>query len=136
MSFQFDLSPKDIAAIRFVPIVRRALQKAFNDFSLPNGVNKAEIARRLGVHRSVVTRMLSGKKALTTRSVAELAWAMGCEPEFKLTPITSAAFDVEGNGYGSTILSAIYTSPAPASANTTPPQRVVTTGTSVSAVAS
>ena len=43
------------------------------------GVNKAELARRLGKSRAWVTQLLSGKANMTIRTFAELAYVLGAE---------------------------------------------------------
>lgn len=76
-SFQISITPKRRAAGRFVEGVRRALNKALAEEHAANGLSQAELARRVGVNRSVVNRQLKGHENLTLSSVGELAWAMG-----------------------------------------------------------
>lgn len=45
------------------------------------GINKAELARRLGKSRAWVTRLLSGSANMTMRTFAELVYALGAEVE-------------------------------------------------------
>jgi predicted transcriptional regulator len=61
--------------------VRRSIQKAFAE---ETSVSQTDIANSLGVHRSVINRQLKGYKDITLGRVAELAWALGREPEFSL----------------------------------------------------
>jgi transcriptional regulator with XRE-family HTH domain len=83
-SFRIGLEPKRRAAARFVVSVRRSLQKAFADEKRASGLSQTELADRLGVHRSEITRELRGQRAIGVDRVAELAWAMGFEPHFEL----------------------------------------------------
>jgi len=53
------------------------------------GLKQTDIARAIGVHRSVINRELKGRKDITLGRVAELAWAMGRVPIFDL-PIEQA----------------------------------------------
>lgn len=76
-SFQIALSPTKRAAGRFVLAVRRNLQRAFVEENKRRGLTQSQIARELGVHRSVINRELRGAKDLTLSRVAELAYAMG-----------------------------------------------------------
>ncbi len=56
------------------------------------GLKKADLARVLGVHRSVVSRMLSGENGnITAGSIGALAGAMGHYPEIVLRPYDSPA---------------------------------------------
>jgi len=45
------------------------------------GVNKAELARRLGKSRAWMTRLLSGSANMTMRTFAELVYALGAEAQ-------------------------------------------------------
>ena len=80
-SFRLSVSPHRRAAARFVSKVHRRLQKAYAE--APD-VTQTAIANSLGVHRSVINRQLRGHKDMSLGRVAELAWAMGYEPEFDL----------------------------------------------------
>jgi predicted XRE-type DNA-binding protein len=86
-SFQITLSPNRRAAARYVTQVRRALQKALAEEQKASGLTQSQIARAVGVHRSVINREMRGQKDLTLGRVAELAWAMGRKPIFELVPI-------------------------------------------------
>lgn len=81
MSFQIAIAPNRKAAARFVGRVRRRLQKAFVDNP---DIKRSDVARFLDVNRSVITRQLSGHQDLSLGRVAEIAWALGYEPEFNL----------------------------------------------------
>ena len=102
-SFRTAVTPSRRAGNRFISAVRRTLQKAFTDEAAKSGLTQAELARRLGVHRSIVTRELRGVENLTLRSVAELAFGMGrraeltlVEPGIKLG--TNMSYDIGGAG--------------------------------------
>lgn len=86
MSFRISITPSRRAAGRFVAHVRRELQKALalEEARGPEGVKQADIARAIGVNRSVIHRELRGHADLTLGRVAELAWAMGRMPKFEL----------------------------------------------------
>lgn len=86
-SFQISVSPSRRAAARFVMQVRRAFQKALAEEARASGLTQAEIARRLSVHRSVISRELMGTKDITLGRVGELASAMGRQPTFELPRI-------------------------------------------------
>jgi len=83
-SFRIAIDPNRKAAARFVQQVRRALQRAFIEEQEKRGISQAEIARLLGVHRSVINRELKGFKDITLGRVGELAWALGRIPEFSV----------------------------------------------------
>ena len=83
-SFRISISPSRRAAARFVTGVRRRILKALEEEAKKSGLKQTDIARAIGVHRSVINRELRGKKDLTLGRVAELAWAMGRVPSFDL----------------------------------------------------
>jgi hypothetical protein len=80
MSFQISITPKERAAGRFVSRVRRALQKALTEAEIEHGTTQSDIARAIGVNRSVISRELRGHKDLGLSRVAEFAWALGRRP--------------------------------------------------------
>jgi len=86
-SFQITISPKRRAAARFISDVRRAIQEAFAVQQSANGLTQSEIARRLEVHRSIISRELRGNSDLTLGRVGELAWALGKKAVFELEDI-------------------------------------------------
>jgi transcriptional regulator with XRE-family HTH domain len=90
MSLRISLSPSKRAAGRFINRVRRGLQKALAEEEKSKGLKQAEIARKIGVHRSVIHRQLNGYEDMTMGRVAELAWAMGRKAEISF-PEASAA---------------------------------------------
>jgi plasmid maintenance system antidote protein VapI len=90
-SLQITISPDKRAAARFIGKVRRAIQKAYIEEQRKRGISQSDIARALGVHRSVINRELRGFKDLTLGRVAELAWALGRQPTFTLEERVSAA---------------------------------------------
>jgi plasmid maintenance system antidote protein VapI len=99
-SFQISISPNRRAAARFVAAVRRELQKAYAEESAAEGITQSEIARRLGVHRSVINRELKGMKDMTLGRVGELGWAIGRVAKFTLTkPVESAGANDSSHQY-------------------------------------
>ena len=83
MSFRSTISPKDQAAGRFVSRVRRELQKALAEEARKRGLTQSDLARTIGVNRSVISRELRGR-------VAEFAWALGRRPVFELAEAVPA----------------------------------------------
>lgn len=84
MSYELKIDPKKRAASRFIGKVRKALISAAIEEKELSGISQKEIAEAIGVHKSVVSRMLKGESNLTLRSVGELAWALGWDPDFTL----------------------------------------------------
>jgi Helix-turn-helix len=86
-SFQISISPSRRAAARFVTAVRRSIQRALEEEKRDRGLKQTDIARAIGVHRSIINREIRGKKDITLGRVAELAWAMGRKPTLELPKI-------------------------------------------------
>lgn len=83
-SFQIAITPSKRAAGRFISRVRRALQRELVAEGEQSGLSQSDVARSIGVHRSVISRELNGRQDITVGRIAELAWAMGREIEFDL----------------------------------------------------
>lgn len=90
-SFQITIEPHKRAAGRFIGNVRRGLQKAYADEKKKSGLKQTDIARALGVHRSVINRELTGLKDMTLGRVAELAFLLGRKAVISFPEITSSA---------------------------------------------
>lgn len=84
LSFQIGIRPNRRAAARFIFHVRRTLQRVLIEEQEKTGITQSEVARRIEVHRSVISRELNGRKDITLGRVAELAWALGREIVFDL----------------------------------------------------
>jgi transcriptional regulator with XRE-family HTH domain len=82
MSYQMRNDPRARKAGRFIHRVQKEIQNAF----VASGLKQQEIAEKLGVNRSVVNKRLLGESNLTLRTIADLAWAMDADIEFKLVP--------------------------------------------------
>jgi transcriptional regulator with XRE-family HTH domain len=90
-SFQITLTPSKRAAGRFVSSVRRGLQRAFAEEQGKRGITQAEIARIIGVNRSVIHRELMGQKDITLGRVAELASALGRKAVIEFQELAQSA---------------------------------------------
>jgi transcriptional regulator with XRE-family HTH domain len=90
-SFRITLTPSKRAAGRFVNSVRRGLQKALAEEQAKRGLTQADVARTIGVNRSVIHHELMGKKDITLGRVAELASAMGRKAVIEFREQTQSA---------------------------------------------
>jgi ribosome-binding protein aMBF1 (putative translation factor) len=88
MSFQITITPKERASGRFVSKVRRAIQKALAEETKKRGITQSDLARTIGINRSVISREIRGHKDMTLGRVGELAWALGRKPTFDLLEMT------------------------------------------------
>jgi transcriptional regulator with XRE-family HTH domain len=83
-SFQIAVDPHRRAAAKLVRQVRTKLQALALESKAERGISQSEVARRIGVHRSVIHRELKGTSPISLGRVAEIAWAYGKEAVFDL----------------------------------------------------
>jgi hypothetical protein len=79
-SFQIGVAQHSIDAARFLASVRIALQQQLAEQKECGGMTQAEIARHLGINRSVINRELRGERDLSLLRVGEIASLLGKEP--------------------------------------------------------
>lgn len=84
MRFRFDIGGRARAASRLTGDVRSDLIRAILREKLATGLTQQQLAKKLGVSRSMLNRSLAGKEELTLRSLADLAWALDKEVVFEL----------------------------------------------------
>lgn len=84
ISYLFDIGERGRKVARFVGHVRAELQKALAAEKKSRKLTQQQIATAIGTNRSVINREIMGYENLTVRRVAELAWALGWEIDFKL----------------------------------------------------
>jgi transcriptional regulator with XRE-family HTH domain len=90
-SFRITLTPSKRAAGRFVNSVRRGLQRALAEEQKKRDLTQSDLARTIGVNRSVIHRELMGQKDITLGRVAELASAMGRKAVIEFREQTQSA---------------------------------------------
>lgn len=95
-SFRTTITPSRQAAVHFVRLVRRQLQKALMVEKDERNLSQSEVARIIGVDRSVISREVNGTRDLTLGRLAELAYAMEREPFFEFRKI---AVETDRNEY-------------------------------------
>jgi transcriptional regulator with XRE-family HTH domain len=83
-SFRLKIDPKERYVSRFFGQVERAFQSAFVEAKKDRKLTQQKIAELLGVDRSVINRRLLRRENMTERTLAEMAWAMDHEIDFKL----------------------------------------------------
>lgn len=86
-SFRIAISPSRSSAARFIASTRQELIKALVQESAKRGLTQSDIAREIGVHRSVINRELRGYKDITLGRIGELAHALGRKPRLVLEHI-------------------------------------------------
>lgn len=79
--FDFEIDEKDIASAKFIGDTRRGLVKALLDAKKDNPeICQAYVARKTGMDKSTVSKILNGSGNLTLRTIAEICWAIGIDP--------------------------------------------------------
>jgi transcriptional regulator with XRE-family HTH domain len=78
-SYQMRLTDRQRKTGRYVQQAQRELRGAYLEEKKKRGLTLQEIADKLGVEKSVVSRRLSGEANLTLRILVEMAWALGRE---------------------------------------------------------
>lgn len=93
-SFHLSSDPRSRKAGRFLRQVRQELQNALVEEKAKRKLTQAELARILGVDRSVINRQLTGKGNISLRAIADIAWALNRDIKFELTkPVAVAGLD-------------------------------------------
>jgi plasmid maintenance system antidote protein VapI len=88
--YVFDIGERARKVSRFIGEVRSELQNALMEEKASRKLTQQNIASLIGVNRSVINRQLIGSENLTLRRVAELAWALGWDIEFRLLKTETA----------------------------------------------
>lgn len=89
-SFDLDISDRDLAAARYITRVQRHLILQFLRKGRELHLTRADVARKLDVDKSTVSRMLNGKSNLTARTISDLCWALDMEPDLVTRDLTPA----------------------------------------------
>ncbi|MCE2524122.1 MAG: helix-turn-helix transcriptional regulator [Rhodobacteraceae bacterium] len=92
MSFRIKLDPRDRAAALFMVRTHVSLVNAAIEQKKRFGFTQRKVADSMGVDKSSVSRILSGRGNPTLRTIGELAWALNLEPRVEFR-----AIDGEGN---------------------------------------
>lgn len=86
MSFSFGRNEKDRAATRFMAHLHASLAHAAVAVKGKTGLTQRKLADDLSMDKAAVSRILSGRGNPTARTIGELCWALGVEPELVLHP--------------------------------------------------
>ncbi|WP_138379183.1 helix-turn-helix domain-containing protein [Luteithermobacter gelatinilyticus] len=87
MSFKINISGKRKVFANLLAELHEELYDIYQKRNEETGLTKADIAERLEVHRSLITKKFGGTSNLTLESVAYLAWALDCKPRVELIPL-------------------------------------------------
>lgn len=76
IAFSLDIDPKEADGADAIDLVNRRILDLVHSRIREGKTSKAEIARRLGVNRSTVSRLLRGNQNLTSRTIGEILGAI------------------------------------------------------------
>lgn len=90
MPFQKRPSARRRVYLDYIAAVENALRDAYLDHARQTGETQNDIAARLGLNKSVISRRLNGRSNLSAESICDMAWAMGHRPRFALVAVDEA----------------------------------------------
>jgi len=83
--FSLDMDQKESDGADGIDVVNRRVLEVVFKKTKSGSITKAELARRLGVDRSTVSRLLRGNQNLTARSIGEILGALECSFDLVVT---------------------------------------------------
>ena len=124
MPFQKRPDARRRAFLSFISEIENGLRDAYGTRYEQGRTNQSILAKKLGVHRSVVHHRLTGRKNLTIKSIADLAWALdwGLKANFfdpeavhegESRELLSIASTAEAPGVGGTVVPLPVRKPRP-----------------------
>lgn len=87
MSFSLKISAKDQATGRFKSRVNRALVKAVVKAKKHRNVTQSQIADKMGVDKSTLSRIINGRGNLTLKTIGDISWVLGLRPDITFTEV-------------------------------------------------
>ncbi len=87
MSFRLKISAKDQATGRFKSRVNRALIKAVLQAKENRNLTRTQIADKMGVDKSTVSRIMKGQGNLTLKTIGDICWALSLRPDMAFSEI-------------------------------------------------
>ncbi len=87
MSFRLKISAKDQATGRFKGRVNRELVKAVVKAKRDRNLTQIQIADKMGVDKSTVSRIMKGQGNLTLKTIGDICWALSLRPDMVFSEI-------------------------------------------------
>jgi plasmid maintenance system antidote protein VapI len=104
MSYLLELDAKEEAVANLVSKVGKILQRSL----VERGISQNDLAARLDVHRSHVSKSLSGFNNLTLKTIAEFCWAMDVEAKFEIALREMPVEQIAGSSVGNVVFLHTY----------------------------
>lgn len=86
MRFRRPVDERRKTYLALVSQVETQLRDAYAELQESGKISRSELADKLGVDRSVVTRRLNGKINMTLTTLADMVWALGQCIDVKIHP--------------------------------------------------
>ncbi|HRZ05547.1 MAG TPA: helix-turn-helix transcriptional regulator [Candidatus Competibacteraceae bacterium] len=77
---QSDANAKLVAQERFITEVTETIWKGMEE----SGINKTDLANRMGATKGYVSQVLSGSRNMTLRTLADICFALDLSPKFRV----------------------------------------------------
>lgn len=84
MSFSRKKDQRRLTYLRFITSIENQLREKFIERAETDGLTQAAIAEKLGVNRSSIHRRLTGQVNMTSETISDMLWALGCQGELNL----------------------------------------------------
>lgn len=89
----------EVFRARLLRAMWREIYLAFEKREKEEGLTKSDIAERLDVHKSVISRRLNGTGNITIEILSDMARVLACKPEIKITPYEDIVSDNHDASY-------------------------------------
>ena len=93
MSFRLKISAKDRATGRFKGRVNRALVKAVVKAKGDRKLTQSQIADKMGVDKSTLSRIMNGQGNLTLKTIGDISWVLGLRPDLTFSEVQQESMD-------------------------------------------
>ena len=100
-SFSFKRPPRRKQFMKFITKIHELLEDAYKQEQKENGTKKSDIADRLGVHKSYITRLMNGTSNMTLETLSNLAYEL--DRDIKIDFVKKGEHYVHGNIYQKSI---------------------------------
>ncbi|MFH6781500.1 MULTISPECIES: hypothetical protein [Methylobacterium] len=103
MSYLFEIGSRRRKTSRLIGMVRDELVRAFVHEKVKSNISQDDLANKLDVHKSVVSRDLNSGVNMSLSKIADYAWAMDLDIVFKLKQKNENTYEASYDGEQSAI---------------------------------
>lgn len=80
--------------LNYISEVENALREAYLRYAAKTGETQSDVAAKLGVNKSVISKRLNGRSNLSAEAIADMAWGVGHRPRFSLEEVDVGARNI------------------------------------------